>query len=147
MSAVTLDRRSASWLMATLAWSGYTLIAVQGRAGHIVHRARLHVCRRRRALFASLRAHRDVVTAPQRVFNAHALGVYLFARTLPGIFAFRGSPISAPASARCAARSWSISGRLRSALLSLVLLGEGPDAVQIAGGSLILAGIWSSLRK
>jgi drug/metabolite transporter (DMT)-like permease len=32
-------------------------------------------------------------------------------------------------------------------LLSLVLLGEGPDAVQLAGGSLILAGIWSSLRK
>jgi drug/metabolite transporter (DMT)-like permease len=33
------------------------------------------------------------------------------------------------------------------ALLSLVLLGEGPDAVQTVGGSLILAGIWSSLRK
>jgi drug/metabolite transporter (DMT)-like permease len=133
-------------VMAMLAWSGYTLLQSKA-APQVSFLGRVCMFAAVGALLSLPFALNEMWAAPQRVFNAHALGVFLFAGTVPGIFAFAGF-------AYLGARFGSVRsslvvyiGPIASALLSLVLLGEGPDAVQLAGGSLILAGIWSSLRK
>ena len=145
MSAATLTG-DLIMVMATLAWSGYTLIQSRAAPG-ISFIGRVCMFAAVGALLSLPFALTEMWSAPQRVFNAHALGVYLFAGTVPGIFAFAGFAYLGSRFGSVRSSLVVYIGPIASALLSLVLLGEGPDNVQIAGGSLILAGIWSSLRK
>ena len=133
-------------VMAMLAWSGYTLLQSKA-APQVSFLGRVCMFAAVGALLSLPFALNEMWAAPQRVFNAHALGVFLFAGTVPGIFAFAGFAYLGSRFGSVRSSLVVYIGPIASALLSLVLLGEGPDTVQLAGGSLILAGIWSSLRK
>jgi drug/metabolite transporter (DMT)-like permease len=133
-------------VMAMLAWSGYTLLQSKA-APQVSFLGRVCMFAAVGALLSLPFALNEMWAAPHRVFNAHALGVYLFAGTVPGIFAFAGFAYLGSRFGSVRSSLVVYIGPIASALLSLVLLGEGPDAVQLAGGSLILAGVWASLRK
>ena len=99
-------------------------------------------------LVARTRSASSRPTGRRHRANPIARCVYLFAGTVPGIFAFAGFAYLGSRFGSVRSSLVVYIGPIASALLSLVLLGEGPDTVQIAGGSLILAGdVWSSLRK
>jgi drug/metabolite transporter (DMT)-like permease len=145
MSAKTLTG-DLLMVMAMLAWAAYTLL--QSRAApQVSFLGRVCMFAAVGAALSLPFALTEVWAAPQRVFNARALGIYLFAGTVPGIFAFAGFAYLGSRFGSVRSSLTVYIGPVASALLSLVLLGEGPDAVQIAGGSLILAGVWASLRK
>jgi drug/metabolite transporter (DMT)-like permease len=133
-------------VMAMLAWSGYTLLQSKA-APQVSFLGRVCMFAAVGALLSLPFALHEMWAAPQRVFNAHAVGIYLFAGTVPGIFAFAGFAYLGSRFGSVRTSLVIYIGPVASALLSLVLLGEGPDAVQLAGGSLILAGVWASLRK
>ena len=145
MSAATLTG-DLIMVMATLAWAAYTLIQSRAAPG-VSFIGRVCMFAAVGALFSLPFALAEMWSTPQRVFNAHALGVYLFAGTVPGIFAFAGFAYLGSRFGSVRSSLVVYIGPVASALLSFVLLGEGPDAVQLAGGSLILGGVWFSLRK
>ena len=84
---------------------------------------------------------------PERVFSLHALGVYLFAGIVPGILAYGGFAYLDGKFGSVRTSLVLYVGPVASALLSFLVLGEAPHAIQFLGGVLILAGVWASLRK
>jgi drug/metabolite transporter (DMT)-like permease len=133
-------------VVAMLAWSGYTLL--QSRAAPAVSfLGRVCVFAVVGALFSLPFAAYEAIAAPQTVFSLHAFGVYLFAGLVPGVLAYAGFAYLGGRFGSVRTSLVLYIGPVASALLSWVWLHEGPSAIQILGGALILGGVWFSLRK
>jgi drug/metabolite transporter (DMT)-like permease len=85
--------------------------------------------------------------APQAVFNARALAAYVFAGLVPGVFAYAGFAYLGKRFGSVRASIVLYIGPIAAALLSFAVLGEPPGLIHLAGGALILGGVWASLRK
>ena len=133
-------------LAAMLGWSGYALL--QSRAAPALpFLGRISLFAAAGALLSLPFAIHEAVTEPQRVFSLHALGLYLFAGLVPGILAYGGFAYLDGKFGSVRTSLVLYVGPVASALLSWIILGEAPHLVQFAGGALILAGVWASLRK
>lgn len=133
-------------LMAMLGWSAYTLL--QSRAApSLPFLGRISLFAAAGALLSLPFAIQEAITMPERVFSLHALGVYLFAGIVPGILAYGGFAYLDGKFGSVRTSLVLYVGPVASALLSFLVLGEAPHAIQFLGGVLILAGVWASLRK
>jgi drug/metabolite transporter (DMT)-like permease len=131
---------------AMLAWSGYTLLQSRAAPG-VPFIGRICLFAAAGALFSLPFAIAEAISEPHRVASWHALGVYLFAGIVPGILAYGGF---AWLDVRFGSVRTSLVlyvGPVASAVLSFLMLGEPPHAIQLLGGALILGGVWASLRK
>jgi drug/metabolite transporter (DMT)-like permease len=133
-------------LIAMLGWSAYTLLQTRLVAG-LSHLTRVCVFAFAGALFSLPPAIIESINAPQRVFSSVALGVYLFAGLVPGIFAYGGFSLLGAKYGPARSSLVMYMAPIASVLLSSLVLREAPDVAQIAGGGLILAGMWLGLRK
>jgi drug/metabolite transporter (DMT)-like permease len=150
-SPVSLMSADTLWgdllvVVAMLAWSGYTLL--QSRAASTVSfLGRVCVFAAVGSAFSLPFAVREAMAAPATVFSLHALWVYLFAGFVPGLIAYAGFAWLGGRFGSVRTSLVLYIGPVASALLSWAWLGEGPSAMQILGGALILSGVWFSLRK
>lgn len=150
-SPVSLMSADTVWgdllvVVAMLAWSGYTLL--QSRAAEAVSfLGRVCVFAAVGSLFSLPFAAYEAMAAPQAVFSLHALGVYLFAGLVPGVLAYAGFAYLDGRFGSVRTSLVLYIGPVASALLSWVWLHEGPSAMQVIGGVLILSGVWFSLRR
>ena len=146
LRTLQLARGDLYVLFAMLGWSGYTLLQLRVAPGASFF-ARIGVFSAAGALatlpVAAWEASRD----PGAVFSAHAFAAYLFAGIVPGLLAYTGF---AWLTGRFGAVRSSLIlylGPAVSAVLSYLLLNEPPHLFHLAGGALILLGVWASLRK
>jgi drug/metabolite transporter (DMT)-like permease len=133
-------------LIAMLGWSAYTLLQTRVVAG-LSYLPRVCVFAFAGALFSLPPAVIETINAPLRVFSSGALGVYLFAGLVPGIFAYGGFSLLGAKYGPARSSLVMYMAPIASVLLSSLVLREAPDMAQIAGGGLILAGMWLGLRK
>jgi drug/metabolite transporter (DMT)-like permease len=133
-------------LIAMLAWSGYTLLQsrVAPEAGLL---ARVCLFAAVGALLTLPFAAREIWSVPQAVFNARAVAAYVFAGLVPGVFAYAGFAYLGKRFGSVRASIVLYIGPIAAALLSFAVLGEPPGLIHLAGGALILGGVWASLRK
>ncbi len=129
-----------------LGWSAYTLLQSLA-ASELSFIARVCVFAAVGALCSLPLAIREAVAAPHDVFSLHAAGVYMFAGLVPGVLAYAGFAYLGGRFGSVRTSLVLYIGPVASALLSWVLLREGPNATQLLGGALILGGVWCSLRK
>ena len=133
-------------VLAMLGWSGYTLL--QSRAApELPLIGRVCLFAAGGALLSLPFAAVEAFQAPQRVFNAHAVAIYLFAGIVPGILAYAGFAYLGGRFGSVRASLVVYIGPIASALLSWAVLGEPPHWIDGLGGALILLGVWSSLKK
>ncbi|AMN39891.1 DMT family transporter [Rhodoplanes sp. Z2-YC6860] len=150
-SAASLMSADTIWgdllvVVAMLAWSGYTLLQSRA-ASEVSFLGRVCVFAAVGSLFSLPFAAYEAIAAPHTVFSVHALGVYLFAGLVPGVLAYAGFAYLGGRFGSVRTSLVLYIGPVASALLSWVWLHEGPSAIQIVGGALILGGVWFSLRK
>ena len=145
-----LDLRSATgdllMLLAMLGWSGYTLL--QSRvATDATFLSRVAAFALAGALFTLPIAAAEVWNAPHVAIAPHALGSYLFAGLVPGLFAYAGFAYLGNRFGSVRASIALYIGPIAGAVLSWAVLGEPPTLIHVAGGALILGGVWASLKK
>jgi drug/metabolite transporter (DMT)-like permease len=132
-------------LMAMLGWAGYTLL--QNRVGSgVSFLARIGLFAAAGALFSLPFAIHEMWSAPAAAFSGRAALVYLFAGSIPGLFAYSAY---AYLGSKFGAVSTSLSlylGPIVSAVLSIIFLGEAPTIIHLIGGALSLGGMWLSLQ-
>jgi len=133
-------------VVAMLGWSAYTLLQSRAAAA-LSFIARVCVFAAVGSLFSLPFAVYEAMTMPASVFSLHALGLYLFAGLVPGVLAYAGFAYLGGRFGSVRTSLVLYIGPVASALLSWVWLREGPNAVQIFGGALILGGVWFSLRR
>jgi drug/metabolite transporter (DMT)-like permease len=133
-------------LLAMLAWSGYTLL--QSRvATDLSFLARVATFATAGAMFTMPFAVTEMWSAPGAAFAPRALASYLFAGLVPGLFAYAGFAYLGSRFGSVRASIVLYLGPVAGALLSWAILGEAPTLLHVVGGSLILGGVWASLRK
>jgi len=133
-------------LIAMLAWSGYTFL--QSRAAPTLSfLARIALFAAAGALCSLPFAIHESAIAAASVFNWHALGLYLLAGLVPGLFAYAGYAFLDMKFGSVRTSLVMYVAPVASVVLSLIFLGEAPDASQLVGGALILGGMWASLRS
>jgi drug/metabolite transporter (DMT)-like permease len=133
-------------LIAMLAWSGYTFL--QSRAAPTLSfLARIALFAAAGALCSLPLAIRETMIAADSVFNWHALQLYLLAGLVPGLFAYAGFAYLDMKFGSVRTSLVMYVAPVASVVLSLMFLGEAPDASQLVGGALILGGLWASLRS
>lgn len=133
-------------VVAMLGWSGYTL--VQSRvATSATLLARIAAFAAAGALFTLPIAIAEIWRAPQSAFTSRALGAYLFAGLVPGLFAYAGFAYLGTRFGSVRASIVLYLGPIAGALLSWAILGEPPTLIHLIGGTLILGGVWASLKK
>jgi drug/metabolite transporter (DMT)-like permease len=143
---LTLARGDLLVLAAMLAWSGYTFL--QSRAAPALSfLARIAVFASAGALCSLPFAIRECMTAAGDVFSWHALRLYLLAGLVPGLFAYAGFAYLDTKFGSVRTSLVLYMAPVASVVLSLIFLGEAPDVSQLAGGALILGGLWASLRS
>lgn len=146
LARIAMTRGDVLMFISMLGWSAYTII--QARAlPDLSFLARICVYAAAGALLTLPFAVVEGTTRAAASLSWQALPVYLFAGLVPGLIAYAGF-------AQLGLRLGPVRNAmvmyvtpLASAALSLVLLGEGPEAYHVAGGALILAGVWMSLRR
>jgi len=146
LTRVALVRGDLLVLLAMLGWSDYTLLQVRV-AREASFLARVSVFAAAGALFSFPFAAAEAWSAPGAVFTLKAAGAYLFAGIVPGVIAYAGF---AYLTGRFGAVRTSLIlylGPPVSALLSWAILGEPPGLIHLVGGTLILLGVWASLRR
>jgi drug/metabolite transporter (DMT)-like permease len=133
-------------LIPMLGWSAYTLLQtrVAAKAGFL---ARVGVFAAAGAMFTLPFAAWEMWSTPQAAFSPRAWAAYGFAGLVPGAFAYAGFAHLAGKFGTGRASIALYLLPVAGALLSFVILGEPPGLMQVAGGSLILGGVWTSLRK
>ena len=132
--------------VAMLGWSGYTLL--QSRvAGSASFLARVSAFATAGAMFSFPAAVMEMWSAPHSAFASRALGAYLFAALVPGLLAYAGFAYLGSRFGSVRASITMYLGPAASALLSWAILGEAPTLIHVFGGTLILSGVWASLRK
>jgi drug/metabolite transporter (DMT)-like permease len=144
--SATFDNGDVITLIAMLGWSGYTLLQTRVVTG-LSYLAKVCVFAFSGALFSLPLAISEGINAPQRVFSLGALDVYLFAGLVPGIFAYGGFSLLGAKYGPARSSLVMYMAPIASVLLSFLLLREAPDAAQVAGRGLILAGMWLGLKK
>jgi drug/metabolite transporter (DMT)-like permease len=146
LKTLQLARGDLYVLFAMLGWSGYTLLQVRVAPAASFF-ARIGVFSAAGALATLPVAAWETWREPAAVFSAHAFAAYLFAGIVPGLLAYTGF---AWLTGRFGAVRSSLIlylGPAVSAVLSYFLLNEPPHLFHATGGSLILLGVWASLRK
>jgi drug/metabolite transporter (DMT)-like permease len=133
-------------LLAMLGWSGYTLLQIRAapRASAL---ARVSLFAAAGALWSLPLAAIETWDSPAQVFSAKAAAAYVFAGLVPGVLAYVGFAVLAARFGSVRASLALYVGPVASAILSFGILGEPPTLIQVAGGALILIGVWASLRK
>jgi len=133
-------------LVAMFGWSGYTL--VQSRVGDNASLlGRVSVFAAAGALFTLPFAAHEMWVTPQAVFNLRAAGAYVLAGLVPGLLAYGGFAYLAGRFGSVRASVVLYIGPVASAVLSFLILGEPPGLIHLVGGTLILGGVWASLKK
>lgn len=133
-------------LSAMFGWSGYTLLQSRVATGATLL-ARVSLFAAAGALFTLPVAAWEMWCMPQAAFTARAFAAYAFAGLVPGIFAYGGFAYIGSRYGSVQASIALYLGPVASALLSWAILGEPPSMIHIMGGTLILGGVWASLRK
>lgn len=133
-------------LSAMFGWSGYTLLQSRVATGATLL-ARVSLFAAAGAIFTLPVAAWEMWCMPQATFTARAFAAYAFAGLVPGIFAYGGFAYIGSRYGSVQASIALYLGPVASALLSWAILGEPPSMIHITGGTLILGGVWASLRK
>lgn len=133
-------------LMPMLGWSGYTLMQSRA-AAQASFLGRISLFAAAGAVLTLPFAASEMLHTPQSVFTVHALEAYLFAGLVPGLLAYAGFSYLAGRFSSVRASMSIYIGPIAGALLSWMILGEPPSLIHLAGGLLILGGVWLSLRK
>ena len=133
-------------LMPMLGWSGYTLMQSRAAAS-ASFLARVSLFATAGAILTMPFALFEISGAPQLAITPRAFEAYLFAGLVPGLLAYTGFAYLAGRFGSVRASMSIYIGPVASALLSWAILGEPPSLLHIAGGLLILGGVWLSLRK
>lgn len=133
-------------LVAMLAWSLYTVLQSRDLAD-VPFLARVCVFAAGGALMTAPFAVADMIATPARVFSARTLAVCVFAGLVPGILAYSGFAWLGGRFGSARTSLVMYMAPLMSALLAYLYIGEPPQWFHVAGGLLILGGLWLSLRK
>lgn len=146
LARIAVTRGDVLMFVSMLGWAVYTIIQAR-MLSELSFLARICVYAAAGALVTLPFALYEGVTRADEILSLRALPVYLFAGLVPGLIAYAGF-------AKLGLRFGPVRNAmvmyvtpLASAVLSLLLLGEGPEAYHFAGGALILAGVWMSLRR
>jgi len=133
-------------LMAMLGWSGYTLLQSRAVAG-ASFLACVSAFATAGAMFTFPAAVMEMWSAPHSALAPRALAAYLFAGLVPGLLAYAGFAYLGSRFGSVRASITLYLGPVASALLSWAILGESPTLIHVFGGTLILSGVWASLKK
>lgn len=146
LARIAITRGDILMIISMLGWAVYTIIQAR-MLTELTVLARICVYAAAGALVTLPIALLEGLTRAEDILAWRALPVYLFAGLVPGLIAYAGF-------AKLGLRFGPVRNAmvmyvtpLASAALSLLLLGEGPETYHVAGGGLILAGVWMSLRR